>query len=64
MIYGKAFKGSNPCNVMVEGFVTFVSVDKKGNKMPHNIVFTPKSDEENRVHKEAIGLRKSELQFK
>ncbi|RKX72027.1 acyl-CoA thioesterase [candidate division TA06 bacterium] len=64
MIYGKAFKGSNPCNVMVDGFVTFVSVDKKGNKMPHNIVFTPKSDEENIIHKKAIRLRKSELKLK
>jgi|UniRef100_A0A7V3REQ9 acyl-CoA hydrolase len=62
MIYGKIYNALKPEDVMVEGFVTFVSVDSDGNKQPHNIIFVPQNEEEKEIYQKALELRKSELQ--
>ena len=43
--------------ILVEGFVTFVSVDKEGNKMPHNIVLENLDEEERSLQARARCLR-------
>ena len=63
MVYGKAYNMLNPQEVLVEGFVTFVSVDEDGKKKPHNIKFVPQTEEEREIHRRALSLRKSELQL-
>jgi acyl-CoA hydrolase len=56
-VYGKVCKNDDD-NVLVDGFVTFVCVDKNGRKMPHNIVLPePEDDEQRRLREIAIVLR-------
>ncbi len=64
MVYGKIYNALRPEEVMVEGFVTFISVDSDGNKQPHNITFTPKTEEEIEIYQKAVELRKAELKVK
>jgi|YelNatPaOPRAMG01_1025707.scaffolds.fasta_scaffold122606_1 acyl-CoA hydrolase len=64
MVYGKIYNALKPEEVMVEGFVTFISVDSDGRKQPHNITFTPKTEEEIEIYQKALELRNAELQVK
>jgi acyl-CoA hydrolase len=48
---------SNTGKTLVEGFVTFVNVDEKGNKTPHNLTLTDLSEEELILYEEAKNLR-------
>ncbi|MCD6245807.1 acyl-CoA thioesterase [candidate division WOR-3 bacterium] len=59
-VYGHVSNALHGNETIVEGFVTFVSIDKNGRKKPHNIVFAPKTEEEKRIYNEAIELRKNE----
>lgn len=62
IVYGKIYNALNPECVMVEGFVTFISVDADGKKQPHNITFVPQTEEEKEIYQKALVLRKTELQ--
>ncbi len=64
MVYARIYNMLKPTETMVEGFVTFVSVDSDGNKKPHNIEFTPSTEREKEIAKRALEVRKSELQMK
>ncbi|MCL4407791.1 MAG: acyl-CoA thioesterase [Thermotogae bacterium] len=64
MVYGKIYNALRPEKVMVEGFVTFISVDSEGKKQPHNIIFTPKTEEEIEIYQKAVELRNTGLQVK
>lgn len=44
-VYGKVCKNDSE-RILVDGFVTFVCVDREGKKMPHNIVLPEPMDEE------------------
>jgi acyl-CoA hydrolase len=56
-VYGKVCRHDND-NILVDGFVTFVCVDKDGKKMPHNIVLPePEDDEQKRLRETAKVLR-------
>lgn len=55
-VYCKAFSGISG-QMFVDGFVTFVSVDDKGAKMPHNLDLTYDTPELQLLHKEALTLK-------
>jgi len=56
-VYGKVCKHDSD-NILVDGFVTFVCVDKDGKKMPHNIILPePEDDEQRRLRETAKTLR-------
>jgi acyl-CoA hydrolase len=56
-VYGKVCKHDSD-NILVDGFVTFVCVDKNGKKMPHNIVLPePEDDEQRKLRETAKTLR-------
>lgn len=56
-VYGKVCRNDSD-SILVEGFVTFVCVDKDGRKMPHNIVLPePKDAEARRLLETARSLR-------
>jgi len=42
--------------VLLNGFITFIHVDKDGKPLPHGIEITPTSPEDIRLHKEASAL--------
>ena len=60
-VYGHASNALHGDDTIVEGFVTFVSVDENGKKKPHNIVFKPETSEERRIYNAAVELRENEL---
>ncbi len=64
MIYTRIYNMLKPSETMVEGFVTFVSVDENGNKKPHNIEFKPRTEREKEIMEKALEVRKSELQMR
>ncbi len=59
-VYGRASNALHGNDTIVEGFVTFVSVDENGNKKPHNITFIPKTEDEKKIHEAAVALRENE----
>ena len=59
-VYGKALNALHGKNTIVEGFVTFVSVDESGKKKPHNLRFVPQTEDEKAIYNTAMELRKSE----
>lgn len=63
MVYGKIYNMLKPEDTMVEGFVTFISVDENGNKKPHSVNFVPQTDEEKEIYEKALALRKAELRM-
>ncbi len=62
MVYTRIYDMLEASKTLVEGFVTFVSVDENGNKKPHNIEFVPYTEKEIEIHQKALKVRKSELQ--
>ncbi|MDU6483275.1 MAG: hotdog domain-containing protein [Paeniclostridium sordellii] len=55
-VYGKVLRDSN---TIVEGFLTFVCVDKDGVKMPHNLVLQePRIEEDIKLLERVNNLRK------
>ena len=55
-VYGKVLRDSN---TIVEGFLTFVCVDKVGVKMPHNLVLQePRTEEDIKLLERVNNLRK------
>jgi acyl-CoA hydrolase len=42
---------------ILEGFISFVHVDKEGNPVPHGITIRPESEYEVELHQRAINLR-------
>ncbi|QYE98205.1 acyl-CoA thioesterase [Paraclostridium sordellii] len=55
-VYGKVLRDGN---TIVEGFLTFVCVDKDGVKMPHNLVLQePRTEEDIKLLERVNNLRK------
>jgi len=46
---------------LLEGFITFVHVDRNGNPLAHHITIEPNSEEDIALFYQATSLRKSEL---
>jgi acyl-CoA hydrolase len=58
-VYGKVTKNSGD-TVIVDGFITFVSVDEKGNKIPHHINL-PKWENEEEIRLYEIAKKLKQL---
>lgn len=50
-------QGKEDQDQIVEGFITFIHVDRQGKPLPHNITLVPGTEEERRLHEIAQGLR-------
>lgn len=62
-IYTKIYKRLTK-EQLVDGFVTFVTVDEKGKSMPHGINYKPSSEEEQKLWNEVERLKHSDSQTK
>ena len=56
--YTKVFKRDNPEEVMVEGFTTFIHVNRHTIPAPHGVVVKPQTSEDKKLNEEAKSLRK------
>ncbi len=55
-VYGKSVREEDQ-SILVDGFITFVTVDENGNKVPHELKNpAPKNDEEEKLQHEATQL--------
>ncbi len=62
-IYTKIYKRVSGEQI-VDGFVTFVTVDEKGKSMPHGIKYKPSGEEEQKLWNEVERLKHSDSQTK
>lgn len=62
-IYTKIYKRISGEQI-VDGFVTFVTVDEKGKSMPHGIKYKPSGEEEQKLWNEVERLKQSDSQTK
>ncbi|HNU61273.1 MAG TPA: hotdog domain-containing protein [Methanofastidiosum sp.] len=62
-IYTKIYKRLTK-EQLVDGFVTFVTVDEKGKSMPHGINYKPSGEEEQKLWNEVERLKHSDSQTK
>ena len=62
-IYTKIYKKLTK-EQLVDGFVTFVTVDEKGKSMPHGIKYKPSGEEEQKLWNEVERLKHSDSQTK
>ncbi len=62
-IYTKIYKRISGEQI-VDGFVTFVTVDEKGKSMPHGIKYKPSGEEEQKLWNEVERLKHSDSQTK
>lgn len=62
-VYTKIYKRVSGEQI-VDGFVTFVTVDEKGKSMPHGIKYKPSGEEEQKLWNEVERLKHSDSQTK